>query len=117
VPTPGEHKTVQSRILRYAQEIGWTLVPRAEAEARRGFNPDGGTPAECAAGASLLYFDSLLFRKVKEFNPKYSEAEGVLVGRLRRLQANIFGNREFLDFLGIRANSSAPKRTANSTSN
>jgi len=27
MPTPGEHKTVQSRILRYAQEIGWSFVP------------------------------------------------------------------------------------------
>ena len=35
MPTPGEHKTVQSRILAYAQEIGWRYVPRAEAEARR----------------------------------------------------------------------------------
>jgi len=35
---PGEHKTVQSRILEYAQEIGWTFVPRAEAEKRRGFD-------------------------------------------------------------------------------
>lgn len=35
MPAPGEHKTVQARILAYAQEIGWTYVPRAEAEARR----------------------------------------------------------------------------------
>lgn len=27
---PCEHKTVQARILRYAQEIGWTFVPRDE---------------------------------------------------------------------------------------
>ena len=33
---PSEHKTVQARILAYPQEIGWTLVPRAEAERRRG---------------------------------------------------------------------------------
>lgn len=32
-----EHKTVQARILAYAQEIGLRFVPRAEAEARRGF--------------------------------------------------------------------------------
>jgi type I restriction enzyme R subunit len=31
---PTEHKTVQVRILAYAQEIGWVFVPRAEAEAR-----------------------------------------------------------------------------------
>ena len=33
MPAPGEHKTVQSRILAYAQEIGWTFVPRDEARA------------------------------------------------------------------------------------
>jgi hypothetical protein len=36
MPKPGEHKTVQARILEYAQDIGWTYVPRAEAEKRRG---------------------------------------------------------------------------------
>jgi type I restriction enzyme R subunit len=43
MPTPGEHKTVQARILAYAQEIGWTYVSRGEAERRRGFDPDGVT--------------------------------------------------------------------------
>lgn len=32
---PSEHKTVQSRILAYAQELGWMLVFRAEAEVLR----------------------------------------------------------------------------------
>ncbi|MGH7796052.1 MAG: hypothetical protein ACREQ2_14360 [Candidatus Binatia bacterium] len=41
MPSPGDYKTVQARILAYAQEIGWTFVPRAEAERRRGFDPDG----------------------------------------------------------------------------
>jgi hypothetical protein len=37
----GKHKTVHSRILAYAQEIGWRFVPRAEAEMRQGFDlPD-----------------------------------------------------------------------------
>ena len=98
MPKPGEHKTVQSRILHYAQEIGWTFVPREEAEKRRGFNMDVVNPAERAAKASV-YFDDLLYRKVREFNPRYSEGEGALTGRLRHLQANIFGNREFLGFL------------------
>ena len=51
MPKPSEHKTVQNRILQYAQVIGWTFVHRAEAESRRGFNPNGGTPAERAANA------------------------------------------------------------------
>lgn len=28
---PGEHKTVQARILAYADAIGWTFVPREDA--------------------------------------------------------------------------------------
>lgn len=30
---PTEHKTVYAPILKYAQEVGWTFVPRDEAEA------------------------------------------------------------------------------------
>jgi hypothetical protein len=32
---PGEHKTLQARILEYAEGIGWTFVPHEEAERRR----------------------------------------------------------------------------------
>jgi len=39
MPTPGEHRTVQARILAYAEAIGWTFVPRDGAEQRRGFEP------------------------------------------------------------------------------
>ena len=35
MPTPGEHKTVQARILEYAEAIGWTRVSREEAERRQ----------------------------------------------------------------------------------
>jgi type I restriction enzyme, R subunit len=98
MPKPGEHKTVQNRILTYAQEIGWTFVPRGEAEMRRGFNAAGGSGSE-RAGRASLYFDDLLYQKIREFNPLYREAEGALTGRMRRLQANIFGNREFLALL------------------
>lgn len=98
MPAPGEHKTVQARILQYAQDIGWTFVPRAEAEARRGFDPDGATPEERARKASL-FFDDLLYTKVQEFNPHYKDAEGALVGDLSRLHADIYGNRDFLAYL------------------
>lgn len=98
MPRPGEHKTVQARILEYAGAIGWDYVSRADAERRRGFDSEGGTPAEQAARASL-YFDDTLYRKVREFNPQYDEAAGALVGQLRRLQGNIYGNREFLSYL------------------
>ena len=38
---PTEHKTVQARILGYAQEIDWTYVPCAEAEWQCGFGARG----------------------------------------------------------------------------
>jgi len=63
MPTPSEHKTVQSRILAYAEEIGWTVVLREEAKKRR-------------EGGLSLFFDDLLDAKVWEFNPSYAEAEG-----------------------------------------
>lgn len=71
MPAPGEYKTVQSRILAYAQQIGWTYVPRAEAEKRRGFDHSKPTPAEQAAETSP-YFDDLLDSQVRKLNPKYA---------------------------------------------
>jgi type I restriction enzyme R subunit len=96
--TPGEHRTVQARILAYAHEIGWTPVPRAESEKRRGFDHSRETPAEQAADASP-YFDDLLEAKVRKLNPKYAEGPGALAGDLRRLHADIAGNRDFLAYL------------------
>src|ERR1017187_1466454 len=98
MPTPGEHKTVQARILRYAQDLGWLFVSRAEAEVRRGFDSSGATAEERARNASL-FFSDLLYAQVRAFNPKYKEAEGALVGEFARLHADITGNREFLSFL------------------
>jgi type I restriction enzyme R subunit len=96
--TPAEYKTVQARILLYAQQLGWTYVSRGEAEKRRGFERSKATPAEQAENASP-YFDDLLDAQVRKFNPKYAEGPGALVGELRRLRADIFGNREFLAYL------------------
>ncbi len=98
MPAPGEHKTVQARLLEYAQAIGWRFVPRAEAEVRRGFDPDGLTPEDCARPASL-YFGDLLHAQVRAFNPHYKEAEGALIGEFQRLNAAITGNRDFLSYL------------------
>jgi hypothetical protein len=56
---PGEHKTVQARILAYAQAIGWTFVPRKEAEQRRGFDTQV-PPAERAKNRAL-FFDQALW--------------------------------------------------------
>ncbi|MEQ8462196.1 type I restriction endonuclease subunit R [Coleofasciculus sp. E1-EBD-02] len=98
MPKPGEHKTVQDRILTYAQEIGWTFVPRPEAETRRGFNRSSGNIQEKAQQASL-YFDDLLYQKVREFNPHYTEPQGVLISQLSNFPTSIYGNRDFLDYL------------------
>ena len=97
MPTPSEHKTVQARILEYAQDIGWTFVPRDEAEQRRGFEPDASS-TERNRDASL-YFDDLLYAKVREFNPLYAEQQGALLNQFRHLHTNIYGNREFVDYL------------------
>ena len=97
MPKPGEHKTVQARILSYAQAIGWTIVTREEAERRRGFDP-ALPPHERAKGRSL-FFDDLLDAKVREFNPRYAEAEGALLGQFRHLHTDIYGNREFVEHL------------------
>jgi len=98
MPAPGEYKTVQSRILKYAEDVGWTFVSREEAERRRGFDPEATAPEERARTASL-YFGDLLHAQVRAFNPKYKEAEGALVGELQRLNASIAGNRDFLNHL------------------
>jgi hypothetical protein len=95
---PGEHKTVQARILAYAQEIGWTFVSREEAEERRAGFPtrrDGENAGRNARAPLSLFFDDLLDAKVREFNPRYAEAEGALLGQFRHLHTDIYGNREF----------------------
>ena len=97
MPTPGEHKTVQARILAYAAAIGWTFVPRKEAEQRRGFVPD--VPHADRAKNRSLFFDDLLDTKLREFNPRYAEAEGALLGQFRHLHTDIYGNRDFVEHL------------------
>ncbi len=100
---PSEHKTVQARILAYAEAIGWTIVSREEAEERRAGFPtrrgeaQGGQecPPSVARAPLSLFFDDLLDAKVREFNPRYAEAEGALLGKFRHLHTDIYGNREF----------------------
>ena len=95
--TPTEHKTVQARILEYAKDVGWKIVFRKEAERRRGFDLDA-SPKDRAKGCSL-FFDGLLAAKVREFNPRYSDAEGALPGQFRHLPTDISGNRGFVEQL------------------
>ena len=97
MPTPSEHKTVQARILKYAEATGWNFVSREEAEQRRGFDPDA-PPAERAKTRSL-FFDDLLDAKVREFNPRYADAEGTLISQFHHLHADIKGNQDFVEHL------------------
>jgi type I restriction enzyme, R subunit len=48
MPRPGKHKRAQARILRCAQDIGWRIVTRAEAEQRRGFDSSAADRQEKA---------------------------------------------------------------------
>jgi type I restriction enzyme R subunit len=80
MPTPGEHKTVQARILPYAEaihlcqgyggQVSWTMVPQEAAERRREFDTEV-LPADRVRNRSL-FFDNLLDAKVREFNPRYA---------------------------------------------
>ena len=72
-------------------------MSREEAERRRGF--DSVVPVEDRARGRSLFFDDLLDAKVRVFNPCYYEAEGALLGQFRHLHSDIYGNREFVDFL------------------
>ncbi len=95
---PTEHKSVQARILKYAQEIGWSFVPQSEAEQRRGFDPSGASPREKAKNASRFFTD-ILFEKVKEFNPKFKDSKEELLRKLNLPLPTIAGNRDFLQHL------------------
>ncbi|HET9057060.1 MAG TPA: HsdR family type I site-specific deoxyribonuclease [Chitinophagaceae bacterium] len=103
---PTEHKSVQARILKYANEIGWTIVSQGEAESRRGFTStslsagfaSAASPREKAKNASRLFTDTL-FEKVKEFNPKFKESKSDLLRVLDLPLPTIQGNRDFLFYL------------------
>lgn len=95
---PTEHKSVQARILKYAQEIGWRYVPQSEAEHRRGFDPSGASPRDKAKNASRFFTDTL-FEKVKEFNPKFKDTKEELLRKLNLPLPTIAGNRDFLQHL------------------
>ncbi len=98
---PTEHKRVQARILKYAEEIGWVFVSRAEAEERRGLSsakPGTSVPLsarERAKNASLFFTDTL-YEKVKEFNPKFKDSKEELLRKLNFPLPTIQGNRDFL---------------------
>ncbi len=95
---PTEHKSVQARILKYANEIGWTIVSQGEAESRRNFDTSAASPREKAKNASRFFTDTL-FEKVKEFNPKFKDSKADLLRILDLPLPTIQGNRDFLFYL------------------
>jgi type I restriction enzyme R subunit len=97
MPTPGEHKTFQTRILDYAEAINWSIVSQEEAEQRRSF--DLVVSLSDRAKNRSLFFEDLLDAKIRELNPRYAEAVGASLGQFRHLHSDIYGNREFVEHL------------------
>ena len=46
-----------------------------------------------------LFFDDLLDAKVREFNPRYADGPSALLGAFRLLHSDIYGNRDFVEYL------------------
>ena len=95
---PNEHKSVQARILKYSNEIGWSIVSQGVAESRRSFETSAASPREKAKNASRFFTDTL-FEKVKEFNPKFKDSKADLLRLLDLPLPTIQGNRDFLLYL------------------
>ena len=98
MPTPSEHKSVQARILKYAQEIRWAFVSRSDAERRRGFDTSATLPRDRAKNASRFFTD-VLWEKVQQFNPLFKEEKEELLRLLDMPLPSIQGNRDFLNYL------------------
>jgi len=65
---PAEHKTVQARILKYAQEIRVDVCARDEAEKRRGLDATGAQPEEHSRKGKVR--NVISFRLVIGYNEK-----------------------------------------------
>jgi type I restriction enzyme R subunit len=93
-----ELTAVQKPILKYANDIGWDIVSRPDAEAMRGFSPSSTDVQERARNASF-FFNDILYQKAMEFNPKLEDAKEELIRKLSILPNSIQGNRDFLAYL------------------
>ena len=56
-----EHSTVQKRILKYADEIGWKVLTQQETEKLRQFDTSATLPSERAKN-SYPYLKDILYR-------------------------------------------------------
>src|SRR3990172_7474535 len=92
-----EYKTVQQRILEYADNIGWKIIPQAKAEEFRHFDISSSLPQERIKSSSL-FFKDILIQKLTEFNPKLINPSDI-ISQLSLLRFNIQGNKDFLDYL------------------
>jgi type I restriction enzyme R subunit len=86
MPIASEHPTAQARIFAYAEAIGWAIVSPEEGERRRGVEWIKDEGGRMKTGSR--FFDDQLDAKVREFNPRYSEAEGSLLGQFRHLRTD-----------------------------
>jgi hypothetical protein len=102
-----EHKTVQQRILDYANEVGWEAIPRSKAEELRHFDTSASLPQERIKGSSL-FFKDILIEKLKEFNPKLINPEDIVtqlsllryrVKSKRGTQFRIWANKVLKEYL------------------
>ena len=76
---------------------GGRLCPARKPNSGAGLIPACRLPT--APKNRSLFFDDLLDAKLREFNPRYAEAEGALLGQFRHLHPDICGNREFVEHL------------------
>jgi type I restriction enzyme, R subunit len=93
-----ERKTVQQRILEYADSIGWKSLTRSQTEELRLFDRSKTLPEEQSKRSSL-FLNQILVEKVKAFNPKFLESPQDLISRLSSLPSDIHGNKDFLLYL------------------
>ena len=78
--SPEEHKTVQSLILKYAQEISWNLVSHEQDKQRRSFADNVSTQETCQSVSRL--FDNVLYQQVQTSKPHCTESSGTLIAQL-----------------------------------
>ncbi len=98
MPAPGEHKTVQARILKYAQEIGWRTCRAPRPRRGEGLTRMGRL-RRTARGRRLSTsaICSMLRCAPSTRNTKRPKARWW--ASLQRLNADISGNRDFLTYL------------------